>query len=225
MNNLEEYQKRFVNLLVKSEALRFGEFVTKSGRNTPYFINTGCFNDGKTIEELGSFYAEHINRVGLSSCNVVFGPAYKGIPLAVATSSAMQKFTDKAPGFAFNRKETKGHGDQGIIVGHPIEDGAKIVIVEDVITAGTTFKEVVPFLKSLGDVEIHGAVISVDRQEKGAGELSAVQEVSNLLDLKIYPIVTITQIIDYLSDENSSGFKLSQADLERIKEYRSTYGA
>ena len=223
-NALESYQKEFIHLLVKSEALRFGDFTTKSGRKTPYFINTGCFNDGVTIESLGSFYAEHIQRLGLNSIDVVFGPAYKGIPLAIATSTALSKFNKTAIGFAFNRKEAKGHGDKGVIVGHPIVDDCNIVIVEDVITAGTTFKEVVPFLRSLGNVSISAAVISVDRQEKGDSEKSAVQEVSDLLDIKVQPIVTISQIVDYLSTENPSGLVLDGELLGRIAEYRKLYG-
>lgn len=219
------YQKQFINFLVSSGALTFGDFVTKSGRKTPYFVNTGNFNDGLKISQLGKYYAAHIVESGLGNCNVIFGPAYKGIPLCVATSGALYTEHKLNCGFSFDRKEVKDHGDGGKLVGHKIKEGDHVVIVEDVITAGTTLREVLPFLASLGKVRIGGVVIAVDRCEKGTGDLSAVQEAQRTHGISVFPIVTVHHIISYLSGPNDSGFVLDAALQERIAAYLETYGA
>lgn len=220
-----DYQARFIDFLVASGALAFGDFVTKSGRKTPYFINTGNFNDGSKISQLGAYYAAHLAQNKLADIDIVFGPAYKGIPLCVATTSALAQNHNKCVGFSFDRKEVKDHGDGGRIVGKQIKDGAKIVIVEDVITAGTTLREVVPFLRGIAAVDIKGVVIAVDRCEKGAGQLSAVQETQENLGLSVFPIVTVHHIIAYLSGNNTSGLVLSTDMQAKIAQYLETYGA
>lgn len=222
---MQQYQKDFINFLIESGALTFGDFTTKSGRKTPYFINTGNFNDGNKISKLGSFYADHIVASQLSNSTVIFGPAYKGIPLAVTTVSSLALNHKINIGFAFDRKEVKDHGDGGRIVGKKIVDGDKIVLVEDVITAGTTMRESLPMLRALAKIEISAVVIAVDRQEKGSSEISAVQEVEKTLQVKVLPIVNINQILNYLnSSENTSGFKLNSQLINSISEYRKEYG-
>ncbi|MCB0353786.1 MAG: orotate phosphoribosyltransferase [Bdellovibrionales bacterium] len=222
---LSDYQTQFIEFLVDTHVLSFGNFVTKSGRETPYFVNTGKFDSGSTISRLGSFYAAHIERIGLTSVSSVFGPAYKGIPLAVATSVALHSEYDCDIGFTFNRKEEKTHGDKGVFVGHQLSAGEDILIVEDVITAGSTLREIVPTLRSLVEIQIRGVVISVDRCEKGSQNISAVQEVERDLDVQVYPLVTIHEILDYLSQPNDSSFSLTKELQERIREYLKRYGA
>lgn len=223
--SVQDYQGKFIDFLVASGALTFGDFVTKSGRKTPYFVNTGNFNDGDKISALGSYYAAHIVQQKLSDVQSIFGPAYKGIPLCVTTASALSREHKKNVGYTFDRKEVKDHGDGGRIVGHKIKGGDSVIIVEDVITAGTTLREVVPFLKSLGDVKVLGVVIAVDRCEKGTGNLSAVQEAQQNLGVTVYPIVNIHQIVSYLSKANSAGFVLNEDLKKRIAEYLEMYGA
>lgn len=222
---LHKYQKEFIDFLVKSNALSFGEFVLKSGRKAPYFINTGKFNDGSKITEVGKFYAAHISAQNFDKIDSVFGPAYKGIPLAVTTASALFEQEDINVGYSFDRKEEKGHGDRGKMVGFQIEDDQNILIVEDVITAGTTLKEVIPVLYKTANVNILGVIISVDRCEKGAGKLSAIAEVAKTLGVQVFPIVNIHEIKAYLSEENNSGFVLSSELQDKITAYLDEYGA
>lgn len=222
---IQEYQARFVEFLLASRALTFGDFVTKSGRQTPYFVNTGLFNDGAKIGRLGEFYAEHIKRNFARTPSVVFGPAYKGVPLAVTTAIALQSKHGLNIHYTFDRKELKDHGDKGRLVGYTPVSGDRIVLVEDVITAGTTLREIVPFIRGLGEVELVGAVIAVDRCERGAGNLSAVAEAEAEMKVKILPIVTIHQIIDYLSQNKINGFEFSAELRSRIDIYLESYGA
>lgn len=224
MYKILPYQAEFIDFLVKSGALTFGDFVTKSGRKTPYFINTGNFSDGAKISQLGSYYANHIVQNKLNDATTIFGPAYKGIPLCVSTASALAKEHNLDIGYTFDRKEVKEHGDGGKIVGQKIKDGDKIIIVEDVITAGTTLREVLPLLNSLAKISIIGVVIAVDRAEKGSGALSAVQEAQQNLGIKVFPIVNIHQIVTYLSGANNSGLSLNQDLLSRIANYQEAYG-
>ncbi len=222
---LKPYQIKFIDFLVKSGALTFGDFTTKSGRKTPYFVNTGNFNSGAKIGQLGGFYADHIVNLGLGRIDLIFGPAYKGIPLAVATSAALATQHQMDIGFAFNRKEAKEHGDGGVIVGGKIQDGSRLIIVEDVITAGTTLREVVPFLNSIAKVEIISVVISVDRCERGTTTLSAIKESEKELGLTVAPLVNIHEIVQYLSRENESGILLSSDQQSSIANYLKQYGA
>ena len=188
-------------------------------RKAPYFINTGNYNTGKQLAKLGEFYAECIKENNID-VETLFGPAYKGIPLAVACASALYNKYDTEVNYCFDRKEAKDHGEGGVIVGKKLTDGEKVVIIEDVITAGTAIRQVLPVLKAAADVNITGMVISVDRMEKGQGEYSAVQEVYNEFGIKIYPIVTVNDIIDAIKN----GVVEGKEYLDKMLEYRKTYG-
>jgi orotate phosphoribosyltransferase len=214
-----------IDFLVQSKALKFGDFTLKSGRKAPYFINTGSFDDGAKILQLSHFYARQILDSGLQNVDVVFGPAYKGIPLCVSTAMTLAKDYGVQIGFCFNRKEAKTRGEGGEYVGKPLTPGMKVVLVEDVVTAGTTLHEVIPVLRSKVGVEVAGVIILVDRDERGSGELSAVKEAERELDISVTSIVNINDIISYLTQDNSSGFRIDDELLGRIKAYRAEFGA
>lgn len=213
------YKEEFIKFMVECGVLTFGDFTLKSGRKAPYFVNTGNYKTGKQLAKLGEYYAQCINENNIK-VETLFGPAYKGIPLATATSIALANLHDIEVNYCFDRKEVKDHGEGGMIVGKKLVDGEKVVIIEDVITAGTAIRQVLPLLKSVADVNITGMVISVDRMEKGKGELSAVQEVKQEFDITIYPIVTINDIIKAIQDSVIDGKEY----LEKMLEYRKTYG-
>ena len=213
------YKESFIKFMVECGVLTFGDFTLKSGRKAPYFINTGNYNTGKQLAKLGEFYAECIKENNID-VETLFGPAYKGIPLAVACASALYNKYDTEVNYCFDRKEAKDHGEGGVIVGKKLTDGEKVVIIEDVITAGTAIRQVLPVLKAAADVNITGMVISVDRMEKGQGEYSAVQEVYNEFGIKIYPIVTVNDIIDAIRN----GVVEGKEYLGKMLEYRKTYG-
>lgn len=213
------YKESFIKFMVECGVLTFGDFTLKSGRKAPYFINTGNYNTGKQLAKLGEFYAECIKENNID-VETLFGPAYKGIPLAVACASALYNKYDTEVNYCFDRKEAKDHGEGGVIVGKKLTDGEKVVIIEDVITAGTAIRQVLPVLKAAADVNITGMVISVDRMEKGQGKYSAVQEVYNEFGIKIYPIVTVNDIIDAIRN----GVVEGKEYLDKMLEYRKTYG-
>ena len=188
---MEKYKQEFIEFMVKSNVLKFGQFVTKSGRQTPFFINTGNYTTGEQLEKLGQFYAQTIKeRIG-TDIDVLFGPAYKGIPLTVTTAIAMNNLYGVNVEYCSNRKEIKDHGEGGILLGAKLDNTKKVVIVEDVMTAGTSIYETAPILKAQGDVEISGLVISVDRMEKGRGEKSAQSEIKEAFGITTSAIVTI----------------------------------
>ena len=213
------YKEQFIKFMTECGVLTFGDFTIKSGRKAPYFINTGNYNTGRQLAKLGEFYAECIKENNIE-VETLFGPAYKGIPLAVACASALYNKYDTEVYYCFDRKEAKDHGEGGVIVGKKLADKEKVVIIEDVITAGTAIRQVLPVLKAAADVDITGMVISVDRMEKGQGELSAVQEVYKEFGIKIYPIVTVQDIIDAIKNGVIEG----QEYLDKMLEYRKTYG-
>jgi orotate phosphoribosyltransferase len=221
---LAPYKCAFIDFLVASAALKFGEFVLKSGRRAPYFVNTGTFDTGAAISAVGQHYASHIQSCALGEFDVVFGPAYKGIPLSVATASALHLHHKRDVRFAFDRKEAKTHGDKGKIVGR-INKGDRLLIVEDVVTAGTTLREIVPFIRQELGANISGVIIAVDRSEKGAGERSAVQEARAEFGIEIFPLVTVHEIKSYLSKPNSSGMVLTEQQQKQIDLYLSEFGA
>jgi len=221
--NIQDYQKSFINFLLETNALTFGDFVTKSGRKTPYFVNTGKFNSGASISALGAYYASHIVQNKLADADVIFGPAYKGVPLCLSTAIALYQDHNIETGYSFNRKEIKAHGDKGAFVGQALQDGQKVLLVEDVITAGTTLREIIPLLRSTAKVNITGVVIAVDRMERGAGALSAVSEAEAELDLEIFPIVNINQIVEYLT--SLDGSPITDDIRIRIDAYLAEYGA
>ncbi len=219
------YQSEFINFLIASGALTFGDFVTKSGRKTPYFVNTGRFNTGAKLSKFGSFYATHISNTGLAGASALFGPAYKGIPLVVATSIALHRDSGIDIPYSFDRKEKKTHGDGGMLVGYELKKGDDVVIIEDVITAGTTIREFVPALQRDYGVTVNGVVISIDRCERGTASLSAVQEVEKDLGVKVYPIATVHHIVEHLAQGGGAPFKIPDSAVASIRSYLKEYGA
>ncbi len=222
---LTKNQEAFIGFLLKSQALQFGSFVLKSGRHAAYFVNMGKFDSGSAISELGEYYAAHINEYIAPLPDLIFGPAYKGIPLAVTTAAALYQKFGKDIGYTFDRKEEKDHGDGGKLVGRKINSGDRVVIVEDVVTAGTTLRQVVPFLTETLRAKVVGVVVAVDRQEKGSGEKSAIKEAEDELGVKVFPIVQIRQIIDYLSKSNPTGYVIPPQTLDEAQRYLETYGS
>ena len=199
------YKEDFVKFMVRSGVLLFGDFTTKSGRKTPYFVNTGNYKTGAQAAKLGEYYARNIQEHVEGKIDALFGPAYKGIPLAVAAGISMNNLFDRDINYCFNRKEVKDHGEGGFMVGYKLQDGDRVLIVEDVITAGTAIRETLPVLKAAADIEIAGMVISVDRMEKGKGEKTAIQEVYEEFGIVTYPIVTVKEIIEILHNNPVDG--------------------
>ena len=221
---MQAFQREFVEFLIASDVLTFGDFVTKSGRRTPYFVNTGRYRTGGQMAALGGFYARAIRERLGDGCDVLFGPAYKGVPLCVATAIALEELRGAPVGFAFNRKEAKDHGEGGVLIGHPLADGDRVVIVEDVTTAGTSIRETVPLLRAAADVELVGLCVSVDRQERGQGSRSALAELADEFAMPTFAIVTIDEIVAVLCErEGAAG--LDEPTLARIRAYREAYGA
>lgn len=213
------YKNEFIKFMFDSGVLTFGDFVTKSGRNTPYFINTGNYNTGEQINKLGYFYAKCMEENNIDS-TVLFGPAYKGIPLCVTVASALYKDYGKNVNYCFNRKEAKDHGEGGVMVGYSLKDGDKVTIIEDVITAGTAIRESLPILNNQANITVDSVIISVDRMEKGNNEKSAIQEVYEQFGIKVYPIVTIIDIIDAIKNDVID----CKQYLDKMIAYREKYG-
>lgn len=211
-----DYQKDFIDFAIQQQVLRFGEFTLKSGRISPYFFNAGLFNTGEALVKLGHCYAQAIQRAQLDF-DVLFGPAYKGIPLAAATASTLARDQQRPTPFAFNRKEAKTHGEGGQLVGADLE-GKKVLLIDDVITAGTAIREVLPQVENAG-AQISGVVIALDRQERGQGERSAIQEVEQDLGIPVASIITLDNIFEYLNAQPQSA-SYAQA----IEQYRQNYG-
>ena len=213
---LSAAQQSFVVLLVARQALKFGDFTLKSGRKSPYFINTGCFNQGGDLALLGAAYAATIVARFGRDVQVVFGPAYKGIPLALAAAAEYQRLVGRSVGWTYDRKEAKDHGDGGLFVGAPLTVGVPLVIVDDVLTAGTALRESLTKLTPTG-VKILGAVVAVDRQEKGHGKRTAIEEIQHELGVTVAPIISITEAADFLLAHDVHGKRyLSKAEHERI---------
>jgi len=199
---VEQYKRDFIDFMIDCEVLTFGDFVTKSGRPTPYFVQTGKYRTGGQIRRLGEFYADAIQANFGADFDVLFGPAYKGIPLAVETAGALAA-RGQDVGFMFNRKEAKDHGEGGVLVGHPLADGDRVLIIEDVTTAGTSIRETVPILEAAADTSLAGLIVSVDRMERGTGDKAALAQVSEDFGMPTCAIVTVQEIIEHadLSDE------------------------
>ena len=211
---MEQYQNDFVDFMLEIGALKFGEFTLKSGRVSPYFFNAGQFNQGNHLSQLGQFYAQAIEASGIKF-DVLFGPAYKGIPLVAATAIALNDSFNRSVPYSFNRKEVKDHGEGGSIVGHPLE--GDILIIDDVITAGTAIGEAKDIINANG-AKTKGVVVALDRQEKGKGELSAIQEVEQNFGVTALSIINLSHIVDYLKANNDKNI------ISRIESYRSQYG-
>ena len=211
--------------MIDCEVLKFGDFVTKSGRNTPFFVNTGFYRTGAQLRKLGEYYAKAIESKFGFDFDVLFGPAYKGIPLTVATTMAISQFYDKDIKYCSNRKEVKDHGDKGILLGSPIADGDKVVIIEDVTTAGTSIQETLPIIKAQGDVTVAGLVVSVDRMERGQGEKSALAEIEEKYGLKTTAIVTMAEVVEHLYNKPYKGKIIIDDTLKAaIDTYYKQYG-
>ncbi len=221
---MEQAQIDLVNLLMRTGTLSFGEFVLKSGRVSPYFINTGLLSNGDAMLTLGTAYADHIVKSGLKDVNFLFGPAYKGIPLATCAAMALAQRHKQDVTLIYDRKEEKDHAERGRLVGTPPKDGDSVLIVEDVITAGTTLRSVVPFLNSLAKLTISGLLIVVDRCEKGASDKSATQQVLDDFGVKTYPLLTIYEIRDYLTSPASGPYQLTSDIAASLDRYLDKYG-
>jgi len=200
-----DYKANLIELMAQSGVLMFGDFTTKSGRKSPYFINSGYYKTGQQAELLSTYYAALINERLKGSFDVLFGPAYKGIPLCTLTATALYRLYNIDAGYCFNRKEIKDHGDGGLFVGWQPKDGDSFLIVEDVISAGTSVREVYPLLKSAANVSITDMVISVDRMEMGYNGLTAVEEVKKEFGITVHPLVTVFEIIEYLHNREIEG--------------------
>jgi orotate phosphoribosyltransferase len=209
------YQREFIEFALQKNVLRFGEFTLKSGRVSPYFFNAGLFDDGLSLAKLGAFYAQALVDSGVEY-DVLFGPAYKGIPLGTATAVSLSTMFDLNKPFAFNRKEAKDHGEGGTLVGAALS--GNIMIIDDVITAGTAIREVIQIIKS-ADAEPSGVLIALDRQERGQGELSAIQEIQRDYNIPVVSIVNLGQILDFISDDASLS-----CFAEPVASYRDRYG-
>ena len=194
---MEQYKQEFIEFMVDCKVLKFGDFVTKSGRKTPFFINTGFYRTGEQLKRLGGYYAKAIKDKFGTDFDVLFGPAYKGIPLSVAASIALSEEGADIR-YCSNRKEIKDHGDKGILLGSPIGDGDRVVIIEDVTTAGTSIGETLPIIKAQGDVKVLGLVVSVDRMERGQGSKSALKEIHEKYGLETTAIVTMADVVEHL---------------------------
>jgi orotate phosphoribosyltransferase len=219
---MKGYKKEFIEFLVENNALKFGEFTLKSGRKSPYFINTGMFKDGKGISKLAEYYAKAI-KDSFKEFDVLFGPAYKGIPLCVSATMKLSELGINK-GYSFNRKEAKDHGEGGNIIGTELE-GKKVLIIDDVITAGTAVKETIEVLKENGNPKITGIIISVNRKEKGSGDKSAIQELEESLGIKISSIVDFNEIVEYLHNRKINGkIILDDKMHEKMMEYKKEYG-
>ena len=223
---MKKYKEEFIEFMVKSGVLRFGDFTTKSGRKTPFFINTGNYTTGEQLQKLGEFYAKAINEHIGTEIDVLFGPAYKGIPLTVTTAISMNNMYGVNVEYCSNRKEVKDHGEGGILLGAKIGDNTNVVIVEDVMTAGTSIYETAPILNNQGKVNIKGLVISVDRMEKGKGEKSAQSEIKDTFGITTYSIVTMAEVVDYLYNREIDGKIVIDDKIKlAIEEYYKLYGA
>jgi orotate phosphoribosyltransferase len=219
------YKEEFIEFLVQCKALKFGEFTLKSGRVAPYFINTGMFDTGAKINKLGQFYAKAIKEHFTDQFDGIYGPAYKGIPLCISASIALNGMGINK-GYVFNRKEAKTYGDKSTVVGMGLETGSELILIDDVITSGKAIRESLVTLKANNDPKVKGIIISVDRQEKGKTSKNALKEVEEILDIPIYPIVTISQIKEYLHNKKIDGaIYLDDAMLAKIDTYLAKYGA
>ena len=223
---MEAYKAEFIEFMVDCNVLKFGDFVTKSGRKTPFFINTGFYRTGAQLRKLGEYYAKAIAGTFGTDFDILFGPAYKGIPLSVAASMAMSEQFDADIKYCSNRKEVKDHGDTGILLGSPIADGDRVVIIEDVTTAGTSIGETLPIIKAQGDVDVQGLVVSVDRMERGQGTKSALCEIEETYGIKTTAIVTMAEVIEHLYNRPYKGKVIIDDTIKAaIDAYYEKYGA
>ena len=216
---MQTYKKKFAEFLVRADALQFGEFTLKSGRNSPYFFNSSKFNNGPLIEELGSYYAAAIEE-NAPNCNFIYGPAYKGIPLCISTAIALSARLNQNIGYFFNRKEKKTHGDQGTLVGQFPLASDSVVMVDDVITDGLTKIESVKLIRELCKVEFSGVLVALDRMEKNSQDNDAITEFQQKTGVPVWSIITIREICDYLKNRKIGGsVVLDESTFLKIENY------
>lgn len=224
---MEAYKKEFIEFMVESDVLKFGEFTLKSGRKSPFFMNAGLYVTGTQLRKLGQYYAKAIHDNYGDDFDILFGPAYKGIPLGVATTIAYSELYGKDIKYCSNRKEAKDHGDAGILLGSPIKDGDKVVIIEDVTTSGKSIEETFPIIKAQGDVEIKGLMVSLNRMEKGKdGDKSALDEIKEKYGFDANAIVTMEEVVEHLYNKECGGKVVIDDSIKAaIDNYYEQYGA
>lgn len=223
---MEQYKQEFIEFMAESDVLKFGNFTLKSGRKAPFFMNAGSYVTGTQLLRLGQYYAKAIHEHYGEDFDVLFGPAYKGIPLSVATVIAFSELYGKDIRYCSNRKEAKDHGDAGILLGSSLKDGDRVVIIEDVTTSGKSIEETVPILKAQGKVEIVGLMVSLNRMERGKGERSALEEIKETYGFDAHAIVTMTEVIEHLYNQPYQGkIYIDDTIKQAIDAYYEQYGA
>ena len=223
---MEQYKQEFIEFMVDSNVLKFGDFTLKSGRKSPFFMNAGAYVTGSQLRKLGEYYARAIHETYGDDFDVLFGPAYKGIPLSVATTIAYSELYGTEIRYCSNRKEAKDHGDVGILLGSKIQDGDRVVIIEDVTTSGKSIEETFPILKAQGNIEIKGLMVSLNRCERGKGTKSALQEVSELYGFPTGAIVSMKEVVEHLYNRPYRGQVIIDDTLKAsIDAYYEQYGA
>ena len=220
------YQEEFITFMVRSGVLTFGDFTTKSGRKTPYFINTGNYKTGAQAGKLGDYYAACIQENLPEGVDCLFGPAYKGIPLAVSAAASLYRNYDRDLPYCFNRKEAKDHGEGGSMVGYKPQAGDRVVIVEDVVTAGTAVRETIELFKSVAAVDLTALIVSVDRMERGTGDKTTLDELREQHGIRVFPIVTVREVIAFLHNHSIDGKVYIDDEMKgRMEAYLAEYGA
>ncbi len=223
---MEQYKKEFIDFMVESNVLKFGEFTLKSGRKSPFFMNAGAYVTGSQLRRLGQFYAQAIHDNYGTDFDVLFGPAYKGIPLAVATTIAFSELYGRDIKYCSNRKEIKDHGDVGILLGADLNDGDRVVIIEDVTTSGKSIEETFPILKSQANVDVVGLMVSLNRQERGKTQQNALAEIREVYGIETGAIVSMEEVVEYLYNKPCNGKVLIDDKMkEAIDAYYAQYGA
>ncbi len=202
---MEQYKQEFIDFMVEANVLKFGDFTLKSGRKSPFFMNAGAYVTGSQLRKLGQYYAKAIHDYYGLDFDVLFGPAYKGIPLSVTTAIAISELYGVDVRYCSNRKEIKDHGDTGILLGSPIKDGDRVVIIEDVTTSGKSIEETFPIIKAQGDVTIKGLIVSLNRMERGKGEKSALAEIKDLYGIEANAIVSMADVVEHLYHRDYNG--------------------
>lgn len=223
---MEQYKQEFIEFMVESDVLKFGEFTLKSGRKSPFFMNAGAYVTGSQLRRLGQYYAKAIHDHYGTDFDVLFGPAYKGIPLSTATVIAFSELYGKEIRYCSNRKEAKDHGDAGILLGSQIKDGDRVVIIEDVTTSGKSIEETFPIIKAQGDVEIIGLMVSLNRMERGKGDKCALDEIKEVYGFDANAIVTMEDVVEHLYNRECMGKIVIDDTLKAaIDAYYEEYGA
>ena len=222
---MEQYKQEFIEFMVASDVLKFGEFTLKSGRKSPFFMNAGAYVTGSQLMKLGEYYAKAIHDTYGLDFDVLFGPAYKGIPLTVATTIAISKLYGKDIRYCSNRKEEKDHGDAGILLGSKIKDGDRVVIIEDVTTSGKSIEETFPIIQAQGNVEIKGLIVSLNRMERGKGEKSALEEIEEKYGFPANAIVSMAEVVEHLYNKERNGKVVIDDTIKKaIDAYYEQYG-